>query len=199
MPKPFTDEERDHVRQRLRAAAAERVARIGYRRTTVGDLARAAGISKGAFYSFYDSKEALFVEILKDEEVRQRQDLRAAAALDGEPADVLRAVFGCLRSAVADHPLLRVLADPEETAALFRHLPPGFLEEAQADDDRWFGELFGELAERGVVDPAQIPVLVALPRLIFAVARGREWLGDDFDPTTRLLVDALASHLGART
>ncbi|MEM6927131.1 MAG: TetR/AcrR family transcriptional regulator [Myxococcota bacterium] len=197
MPRAFTDDERDHVRDRLRTAAAARVAQVGYRRTTVGELARAAGISKGAFYRFYDSKEALFVEILQDAEADQRRRLQHAARLEGPPREVLHAVLGQLRSIVAEHPLIGVLANPEESAALFRHLPPGFLKEAQADDDRWFAGLFGDLARRGVVDADRVPVLVALPRLLFAVAQGRQWLGDDFDPTTRLLVDALSGHLGA--
>ncbi len=197
MPRAFTDQEREHVRQRLRAAAAERVAQVGYRRTTVGELARAAGISKGAFYGFYDNKEALFVEILMEAEADQRARLTRAAATEGPPREVLRAVLGQLRAIVTEHPLLRVLADPEESAALFRHLPPGFLEEATADDDRWFSGLFSDLAARGVVDAARVPALVALPRLVFVVAQGRPWLGDDFDPTTHLLVDALAEHLGA--
>ncbi|MEN0061268.1 MAG: TetR/AcrR family transcriptional regulator [Myxococcota bacterium] len=184
------------MRRRLAAAAAERVAQVGYRRTTIGELARTAGISKGAFYTFYDSKEALFIEILRDTETALRAEMQAAADREGAPREILAGVFEALRAAVADHPLLRVLAQPEESAALFRHLPPEFLEEAQADDDRWFAELFSGLAARKIVDPAMVPVLVALPRFWFALATGRSWLGDDFGPTTRLVVDALAHHLG---
>jgi len=179
MPRAFTDTERHHVRERLRAAAATRVAEVGFRRCTVGDLARDAGISKGAFYAFYDSKEALFVELLRDTEARLREDLAAAAAREGRPGEVLRAVLDRLRSAVTEHPLMRVLTDPEESAALFRGLPPTALAEAQADDDRWFTELFSGLAARGVIAGADVERLVAIPRLFFAIAQGRSWLGGD--------------------
>lgn len=196
MPRAFSNNEREQVRERLRRAAAERVAVVGYRRTTVGELARAAGISKGAFYGFYETKEQLFVEVLQRTEAQLRERLEVAAGQSGSRVEVLRGVIDQLRSAVVEHPLLRVIADPEESAVLFRHLPPAFLDEARADDDRWFAALFSGLADRGIVDEADVPVLVAVPRLMFVVAQGRSWLADDFDAVSRLLVDALAHHLG---
>ncbi|NBJ81933.1 TetR/AcrR family transcriptional regulator [bacterium 1XD42-94] len=36
----------------------------GYKKTGIDDLCRQAGISKGAFYIFFESKEALFCEVL---------------------------------------------------------------------------------------------------------------------------------------
>lgn len=36
----------------------------GYKKTSVDDLCKQAGISKGAFYLFFESKEALFCEVL---------------------------------------------------------------------------------------------------------------------------------------
>jgi len=52
MPRAFTDPERDAIRARLMDAGRELFARRGIRATTVEQLARAAGISKGAFYLF---------------------------------------------------------------------------------------------------------------------------------------------------
>ncbi len=48
----------------------------GFHQTSVQEIARGAGISKGAFYKHFDSKESLFVELLK----RYQQDLNAAIA-----------------------------------------------------------------------------------------------------------------------
>lgn len=39
---------------------------VGMRQTTVDQLVEAAGISKGAFYKFYSSKEMLFLDLLED-------------------------------------------------------------------------------------------------------------------------------------
>ena len=59
MPRPFTTAETEAIHPLLLDAGAASFARAGIRRTTVEDLARAAGISKGAFYRFFESKEAL--------------------------------------------------------------------------------------------------------------------------------------------
>ena len=52
------------IRERLLAAGRELFARYGLRKTTVEELARAAGIAKGTFYLFFPSKEALYAEVL---------------------------------------------------------------------------------------------------------------------------------------
>ncbi len=62
----FTQQEEAIILRQLRHAARESAVSFGVRRTTVDALAAAAGISKGAFYKFYASKELLFFDVLED-------------------------------------------------------------------------------------------------------------------------------------
>ena len=62
----FTEKEITDIRGKLKEAAQRCASSMGMRKTTVDDLCDHAHISKGAFYKFYDSKEALFFEILED-------------------------------------------------------------------------------------------------------------------------------------
>lgn len=62
----FTEKEREAIIRALKTEARRCAAKLGVRKTTVDQLAQAADISKGAFYSFYPSKELLFFEILED-------------------------------------------------------------------------------------------------------------------------------------
>lgn len=66
MASAFTEKEKDSIRSALKEAAHKCAATFGMRKTTVDQLAESAGISKGAFYKFYESKELLFFEILED-------------------------------------------------------------------------------------------------------------------------------------
>ncbi|MBI5671136.1 MAG: TetR/AcrR family transcriptional regulator [Chloroflexi bacterium] len=50
--------------QRLLDAAARLIAHYGYDKTTVSDIAQEAGVSKGAVYLHWSSKEALFEALL---------------------------------------------------------------------------------------------------------------------------------------
>lgn len=62
----FTEQECNEIRNVLRETARECARTVGMKNVTVEQLVRAAGISKGAFYKFYESKEMLFLEILEE-------------------------------------------------------------------------------------------------------------------------------------
>ncbi len=70
MPLAFSDEEKMQIRERLLAAAEEIAATSAYKDIKVEALTTIAGISKGAFYKFYESKEQLFFEMLMREHHR---------------------------------------------------------------------------------------------------------------------------------
>lgn len=57
-------EENTERRGRILDAAADLITHYGYDKTTVSDIAREAGVSKGAIYLHFDSKEALFEALL---------------------------------------------------------------------------------------------------------------------------------------
>jgi len=59
------EESRERTREHLLEAARVAVARNGYDGTSIADIAEAAGFSKGAFFSNYESKEALLLELLR--------------------------------------------------------------------------------------------------------------------------------------
>ena len=64
MPKSFTVQEKENIRVLLQDACRQSWTQYGYRKTSVDALCRQAGISKGAFYLFFTSKESLFCEVL---------------------------------------------------------------------------------------------------------------------------------------
>jgi len=65
MPRGFSENEMTRIRQALIDIGMERLKITGVHKTTVEDLTSAVGISKGAFYKFYPSKEALFFNIIE--------------------------------------------------------------------------------------------------------------------------------------
>lgn len=55
----------EETRARILDAAEKCIARQGYTATSVEDICRAAGVTKGGFYHHFSSKQALFVELLE--------------------------------------------------------------------------------------------------------------------------------------
>lgn len=68
MPKSFTEKERANINMSLQDACKRSWIECGYRKTSVDKLCQKVGISKGAFYLFYDTKESLFCEVIVAEQ-----------------------------------------------------------------------------------------------------------------------------------
>lgn len=64
MARSFSKREKEKIRENLLEACKQHWRQYGYKKTSVDELCRQAGISKGAFYLFFDSKEALFCQVL---------------------------------------------------------------------------------------------------------------------------------------
>lgn len=64
MATAFGETERAQIRSSLQQAAWRHACAEGMKNTSVDQLSAEAGISKGAFYHFYRSKELLFLEVL---------------------------------------------------------------------------------------------------------------------------------------
>lgn len=63
MAQPFTPEQRSAIRERLLTSARRHAIDDGPERTSLETLTSEAGISKSSFYKFFESKEALFLEV----------------------------------------------------------------------------------------------------------------------------------------
>ncbi len=83
MPKAFTDYEKNMIGERLLAQGYIQFSTRGLKKTSIEELAMAAGISKAAFYIFYESKEALFMDVVEQAEERFRSEVLAAIDLPG--------------------------------------------------------------------------------------------------------------------
>lgn len=64
MARSFTKQEKQNIRTKLLAECRKNWAKYGYKKTSIDEICAQVGISKGAFYLFFESKEALFTETL---------------------------------------------------------------------------------------------------------------------------------------
>jgi AcrR family transcriptional regulator len=88
---------REETRQRLVEAAHEVFARNGYERSTIDEIVREAGFSKGAFYVHFETKEDLFWELLEERiEAQQaifREAIDPALSVEENERRLLETVF----------------------------------------------------------------------------------------------------------
>ena len=193
MPRAFTDTERSAIRERLLAAGKDLFARRGIRATTVEQLARAAGVSKGAFYLFYPSKEALFFAIV--EEVETSMQVRLEQQVAAAPHDALRLLLRASLQARDDNPLFDV-AISEEAVAVMRTMAPEEQEAFLRRDVEMTEAIAAHLAAAGAGITVSPEVLAGLLRAMVFVGMHREDIGAGMAPAVEdFLVDSLARAL----
>ncbi|MBN2240598.1 MAG: TetR/AcrR family transcriptional regulator [Dehalococcoidales bacterium] len=90
MPRAFTQPEMDLIRTRLLEKGREYFTRYGLKKTSVDELARSAGIAKGTFYRFFESKEALLMELHETSEGKLRIEMMSQLDKIKEPASKIR-------------------------------------------------------------------------------------------------------------
>ncbi len=94
---------------RILDAANDLITHYGYDKTTVDDIARTAGISKGAVYLHFKGKEALFEALLLRESERVMDDMFARIEADPEGGTLFHVYSHALYAAISN-PLIRALS-----------------------------------------------------------------------------------------
>jgi AcrR family transcriptional regulator len=93
------DDSREQTTQRLLEAARKMIAKKGLEAASVENIAAAAGYTRGAFYSNFDSKDDLFIELLRREHQKatdQMSALRSDALSLDEIQSGARVMYGQL-------------------------------------------------------------------------------------------------------
>jgi len=127
MPRAFTETEKERIRERLFAAGRLCFTRYGLKKTTIDDLVRPAGIAKSSFYLFFESKEALYVEILLAELPAMAQRLTAGSfgVTDDAREALVRLLHGIVHEIETNEFARIQLDDPGHLMQVMRSLDVG--------------------------------------------------------------------------
>lgn len=102
-------EQQAQTRERLLAAAERVIARHGYGGASIDLISAEAGYSKGAVYSNFESKDAMFLALMRSYMTRSLADLEAIADL--EPARVSSALSAWLGAMQTDNDCLMLITE----------------------------------------------------------------------------------------
>jgi AcrR family transcriptional regulator len=157
-------------REHILAAAAHCFARAGFHRTTMQDICREAGVSPGALYVYFDSKEALIAGIAE----RDRAEFAERLAAVAEAPEFLAAL-----KELGEHYFVRE-ARPSHLMCIEIGLEstrnPRIAEIHRSVDEfvrSSFEKLFQRLKDEGHIAPdLPIPVVV---QLFSVIADGMFW------------------------
>lgn len=188
MPKPADIEQREAA---ILDAAATLFVRYGFDKTSVADIAREAGISKGAIYLHFASKDALFEALL----LREMQSYSAEwlARVEADPAGgTLGGMYRNVLQALNASPLMAALFKQD------RRLLGAYLRNPQAAlRTRTHGALRHELIcllqQAGAVRQDLDPVIVA--HIMNMLAYGLVAMDEIMDPADIPPTEALIAGI----
>jgi AcrR family transcriptional regulator len=159
LPKGFTEQERELIRKRLIEQGYKQFSAYGLKKTNIEELVTAAKISKGAFYLFYDSKEALFMDTVELAEQRYRRELLKAIDQPGpSPRARLYAIFKQAFALIKAMPILQFITS-SDFELLFRRLPVERFQAHLASDQAFLVDLVAHCRGAGIpiqVEPDEI-------------------------------------------
>lgn len=81
------------AREKILATALSLIEVRGYSALGVAEICAAAGVPKGSFYYFFESKEALALAVIDEHWAQQRQDWTQILGGQAEPLERLRQLF----------------------------------------------------------------------------------------------------------
>lgn len=197
MPDGFTDEERERVREALLEAGREQFARFGREKTTIAELTDAAGIADGTFYRFYDSKLALYADVLDREGERLAPELLAPLEAHDDPEPAIAAFLRTVMDEIETNPLIeRLLVDTDEMQRLREfHGTEG----VAAEREQSLGYLLPYVEawyEAGRVRGPDPETVANAVRAVTFLTLHRADLGEElYHDTRNLVIDAVARGL----
>ena len=138
---PVTERGRQS-RQRLLDAAEKVFGEKGYFASSVSDITREAGVALGSFYIYFESKHAVFVEVLQTLARVIRHTTRAAVEKSGNRIEGEEQGFAAFFSLIDSHPYLyRIVRQAE-------FVDPGLF--------RWYYRRFAEGYVKGLRDAMRL-------------------------------------------
>lgn len=165
-------DDRAERERRILDAAAELLVAWGYRRVTIDEVAKRAGVGKGTVYLHWRSRDELFLATLLRESSEMLDCIVRAARAD--PATILpHRYFRLLFLETFERPLLRAMftMDTETLGKLVDHRTGQQVSQAKTIVSE---EYFSLLAEHGLIDstlrPEEMMYTIASTFLGFLVA-----------------------------
>ncbi|MFF0869009.1 TetR/AcrR family transcriptional regulator [Nonomuraea sp. NPDC050227] len=199
MPPAFTAEEKARITALLLANGEKLFTGQGLRKTSLEELMAPTGVAKSSFYVFFDSKEALYLELMLRQtgEVRRRVIDGALMSAD-DPREALRRFLHATVEELSVNPLWRrLMTHPEEMQAVARKLDPERVAAMSGSPAAALTEYVTARRAAGELVDAEPAVIIGVLQCVLLVPMFAERLGDpDLHPRIiDLLIDIVAAGL----
>ena len=196
----FTEVEKAHIRKELLDAGRELFAAHGLRKTSIEDLVRPAGIAKSSFYAFFESKEALYLELLMMERRRMKEELSAALPpTDDTRETIVHFLHAVVRGIETNALTRRLISHPVEWRMIARRVSPELMEANFAESTLATLSFIREGHESDQIITARPEVIAGVVRAVVVLTMHKDDIGREIFPEVlEMMIDFVARGLTSK-
>jgi len=200
MPTKFSKKEQQIIKQNLIQKGTELFSLYGFKKTNIKDITDAAGISKGSFYSFYNSKEELLMEIFEEQEKFRNKIIEDIIAAEMDAEEAIKELFQKSLKNIEQNRLFQRIYEENLIEKMIRKLPEDRILENREKDLEDTIKFIKHLRESSNLIDCQPKILVGLFRALFFTTLYKDEIGRDiYDQVQDLLIEVIARGLTTNT
>lgn len=195
MARAFNKIEKENIKSRLVEAGKDYFGYYGLKKTSIRDLTRKAGISQGAFYIFFDSKEDLYVTIFEEEERRLQEKLyNEFINLRTISKDVIKDLLRQTIEYIDKNPIIKQYYSSYETI-ICKMADNKIKSKIEGDIDVIIPIIEG-WQRKGYIIDAKPKVIVGLIKSLLYISYHKKEIDEDlYDDVIELLTDIVSTSL----
>jgi AcrR family transcriptional regulator len=196
MPKAFSEHEKETIRAQMREKGKKLFEKQGLKKTSVDELTEAVGISKGAFYLFYESKEELFLEIMEQlEKDIQASILAFTMKPKANARQSLKSLLWNFLVSWEDYPLLKNFTK-SEFDYLIRKIPAQRVQEHTTHDEEFINGFLQKMKSEGIMVKAPPRTVTNLVKTLFIISLHRDDIGEEiYKESMNILTGLVAGYI----
>jgi AcrR family transcriptional regulator len=198
MARGFTDREKEIIRNDLIDTGRELFGTYGLKKTSIEDLTKGVGIAQGSFYTFFDSKEELYLEVMDREGERIKEKfLKEDKRIERLTRESFRAFFKKALEVVNSNPIIKQMFLEEEVDLLIRKIPPEKMKEYNKRFLHDFLPLIKKWQHEGaIINNYRPEVIVAVFQTMYhPILHKKDFDDEVFEEMIDLLVDIVAKGI----
>jgi len=187
--KSFGEEERELIKSKLLESCEKCWSKYGYKRTTIRELCDMSGISTGAFYLFFQSKEVLFFET-----VQSVGDRIGALVYKKIPQHPTKRDFAkTLKTLFKEFEKIEwYLSVEDEMALIIRKLPTDFMAKTSKKD---ISDLSDLIEKFGLVPRIDFAEVITILQLLSFLVMQKKMIGEAFQKPFSFIIDTLVENM----
>lgn len=191
MGKPFTDSEKEYYKKRILEEGRKKFSTEPFKDVKIIDIAIAAGIGKGSFYTFFSSKEELFFYLIGEVEKDIHKMIIQKLSSATDVKEGLKSVMTEIIHMVRKDEMMKTMLDDRLLSSMIEKLKPETIEQMYNRD----GDLISGIVEMGLELKVNKAIAVDMLRSVFFTMQFEKELGSDPDKFYENYVDMTIEYV----